>query len=160
VSLPKHVHVRRNGSRIFAVVGDAGDGSSSMDTYRYREPHTNVTDVHTGTRFVVPTAKVERWPLVEGEQPRFAIGDRVIATHAPDKPAGRIVNASLIAHWDGDLHPDDYEYSPDELTPDPAKRTPDPERGPNPQSPTRLEVAARPGKGQAAVPTNSVRSAA
>jgi len=41
-----------------------------------------------------------------------------------------------------------------------AQRTPDPERGPNPQSPTRLEVAARPGKGQAAVPTNSVRSAA
>jgi len=75
------------------------------------------------------------------------VGDRVIGVFAPGMGGGKVVEITYRVLWDGEHHVDDYPYSPDELEPIAPAVAP-------------LEVAARPGKGQAAEPTNSVRSAA
>jgi hypothetical protein len=66
MSPPKENEVRKtlNGRRTFVVLGDAGDGSSDQDMYRYVKPHTLVLELSTGTRFAVPTDDVARWPVV------------------------------------------------------------------------------------------------
>jgi hypothetical protein len=66
VSSPKENEVRKtlNGRRTFVVLGDAGDGASGSDGYRYTKPHTLVLELPTGTRFAVPTDDVARWPVV------------------------------------------------------------------------------------------------
>lgn len=60
--------VRRAPSgRTFLVLGDAGDGTSDSDTYRYVEPHTSLLETSgtwAGTKFTVPTRQVEQWETV------------------------------------------------------------------------------------------------
>lgn len=57
-----HLSVFRTpGGRTFVVLGDAGDGSSDHDMYRYVEPHSTVMETTgrwAGTKFNVPTRQV------------------------------------------------------------------------------------------------------
>jgi hypothetical protein len=67
--MPEPHEVRRTpNGRVFAVVGDAGDGRiSSTDTYHYREPHTLVIEIegrYAGAKFNVPTKDVDAWEKV------------------------------------------------------------------------------------------------
>jgi hypothetical protein len=64
---PSPNEVRRAPSgRTFVVLGDAGDGSSGDDMYRYREAHLTVMETSgrwAGAKFNVPTRDVASWEI-------------------------------------------------------------------------------------------------